>query len=50
MTVNVILGKLGPKTSFSFKGLPNKLIKSIKSGLGKPITIIIIQMMKTYLP
>ncbi len=42
-----IINKLSPKTSFGFDGISSKLLKSIKSAIVKPITIIINQMINT---
>ncbi len=45
--VTKIIDKLSPKTSFGFDGLSSKLLKSIKSAVIKPLTIIINQMINT---
>ncbi len=46
-TINDIIDKLAPKTSFGFDGLSTKLIKTTKAILTKPITLIINQMLNT---
>ncbi len=45
--VSEIINKLSPKTSFGFDGISAKLLKSIKTAVIKPITIIINQMINT---
>ncbi len=47
LTVNDIIDKLAPKTSFGFDGFSIKLIKTTKAMLTKPITLIINQMLNT---
>ncbi len=46
-SVNHIIDKLAPQTSFDFDWLSSKLLKSIKGTLIKPITVIINQMLNT---
>ena len=46
-TINSIIDKLSPKTSFGFDGLSTKLIKIVKLILVRPITIIVNQMLNT---
>jgi hypothetical protein len=45
--VGKIIDKLSPKASFGFDGISSKLLKSIKTAVVKPITIIINQMINT---
>ncbi len=45
--VDQLINKLSPKTSFGFDGVSSKLLKSIKTTIIKPITIIINQMINT---
>ncbi len=45
--VNEIISKLKSKTSFGWDGLSTKLLKSIKSIMTKPLTLIINQMLNT---
>ncbi len=42
-----LINKLSLKTSFIFDGISSKLLKSIKTAIIKPITIIINQMINT---
>lgn len=42
-----IIDKLPSKSSFGFDGISTKLLKSVKSALTKPITVIINQMIRT---
>ncbi len=45
--VTQIIGKLAPKTNFSYDSLSTKLLKTVKDALIRPITIIINQMLNT---
>ncbi len=42
-----IIDKLSPKTSFGFDGISNKLVKTAKDVLIRPLVIIINQMLNT---
>ncbi len=46
-TIESIIDKLKPKSSFGWDGISSKLLKCIKSAIVKPITIIINQSLKT---
>ncbi len=47
INVDELINKLSPKISFGFDGISSKLLKSIKTAVIKPITIIINQMINT---
>ncbi len=46
-TVEEIIHKFKNKSSYGWDGMPVKLLKSIKTVLIKPLTLIINQMLKT---
>ena len=46
-TVENIINKLKPKTSFGFDGISTKLVKTVKRSLINPITTIVNQMLNT---